>query len=580
MKLSKIILNTFLVFFIIFQSNVAYNQSSKDLPFCNITTLDGLPSNYVISLTKDKTGFLWVATNNGLCRYAGPNRIEIFQVDTLNNKEGLASNYIQTIYSDSKKNLLPATYTLRIKAANNDGVWNETGASLKIIKQPAFWQTWWFQIMSWIAGLLVLLSAFHIYTNSIRSRNRLLQDYNSNLEKEIEERKRAEYNLANREELLNIMMNNIPQYICIVDKQFQVLSVNSSFKKSVGLKDEQALIGQSMDKGPLPPSFLKQSKKSMHTVLATEKAIFNELYEIKGKNPASSIWIEQNIIPLRDKDSHIFGMLVCGTNITTRKIQQELTKTQTLQLKAYNKKLERSNKELEQFAYIASHDLQSPLNTIISFSGLLEKSSTKKLSKVEKDFLQFITSSARNMQELINAILQFSRINNQKLQQTSFSIANLLAVLQIELNALFEENKATLKIGLLPEIIHSDKIKIKQLLQNLITNGIKFSKKGVPPIISISCIEQADYWRFQVQDNGIGISKEFNEKVFQLFQRLHIASAYKGTGIGLALCKKLVTQLEGDIWVESVLGEGCTFFFTVKKEVVSKRKKMEVPSYL
>jgi len=462
-------------------------------------------------------------------------------------------------------NLPPKTYTLRIRAANNHGVWNETGASLKVIKLPAFWQTWLFQIMFWIGLVLALLKGIHLYTTSIRKRNQLLQDYNSNLKKEIEERKRAEHTLANREELLGIMMNTIPQYICIVDKHFKVIDVNSSFKKSLGLEDERMLIGKKMDKSPLPRLFREKSQKSMRTVLATEKAIYNELYEIKGKNPSASIWIEQHFIPLRDKDNHIFGMLICGTNITARKRHQELTKTQTLQLKAYNKELERSNKELEQFAYIASHDLQSPLNTIISFSGLLEKSSTDKLEKTEKDFLQFITNSARNMQELIDAILQFSKINNQKSKPISFNVANLLEVIRLELNALLEEKKAVLKIGSMPELIHSDKIKIKQLLQNLITNGIKFSKKDIPPLITVSCIEQSDYWQFQVQDNGIGISKEFNEKIFQLFQRLHNASEYKGTGIGLALCKKLVTQLEGDIWVESELGQGCTFFFTVKK---------------
>jgi len=189
-------------------------------------------------------------------------------------------------------NLPPKTYTLRIRAANN------------------------------------LLKGIHLYTTSIRKRNQLLQDYNSNLKKEIEERKRAEHTLANREELLGIMMNTIPQYICIVDKHFKVIDVNSSFKKSLGLEDERMLIGKKMDKSPLPRLFREKSQKSMRTVLATEKA---------------------------------------------RKRHQELTKTQTLQLKAYNKELERSNKELEQFAYIASHDLQSPLNTIISFSGLLCK---------------------------------------------------------------------------------------------------------------------------------------------------------------------------------------------------------------
>ena len=255
-----------------------------------------------------------------------------------------------------------------------------------------------------------------------------------------------------------------------------------------------------------------------------------------------------------------------NVEIEERQKVQSILEDKEMQLQAYNQKLVRSNKELEQFAYIASHDLRSPLTTVISFINILQKSVADKLSTKEHEMMGFISKGAENMEQLVNAILEFSKINNGGLELTTFSPSNLLEVIQLELSATLAAKNARLCIGTMPEAVLADQVKIKQLLQNLITNGIKFSKKEVAPIIQVSCIEDKDYWRFQIGDNGIGIKKEYNEKIFKLFQRLHSAAQYEGTGIGLSLCKKIVELHEGEIWVESVIGKGSTFFFTIKKE--------------
>jgi len=233
-----------------------------------------------------------------------------------------------------------------------------------------------------------------------------------------------------------------------------------------------------------------------------------------------------------------------------------------------NQELEKyieSNNQLENFAYIASHDLQAPLRTIKSFVGLLEKSLGSKMNEREKEFFHFISTSTNNMQELINALLTFSRVNSQKRKIQEVNPKELFESIKADLNATLKEEKAKVSIADFPESIHADKIKLKQLLQNLITNGIKFSKKEVNPVVNISCEELPEHWQFEVADNGIGIPSQFNNKIFQLFQRLHNSVDYEGTGIGLALCKKLVEQHDGEIWVKSEEGMGSHFFFTISK---------------
>ncbi len=252
--------------------------------------------------------------------------------------------------------------------------------------------------------------------------------------------------------------------------------------------------------------------------------------------------------------------------IEERQKVQSILEDKEQQLQAYNQKLIRSNKELEQFAYIASHDLRSPLTTVISFINILQKSIANKLNAREHEMMGFISKGAENMEQLVNAILEFSKINNGGLELKMFSPTKLLEVIQLELSASLQTKNAKIFIGTLPDSIVADRVKIKQLLQNLITNAIKFSRDGVVPIVQVSCISEKDYWQFQVVDNGIGIDKEYNEKIFKLFQRLHSAAQYEGTGIGLSLCKKIVELHEGEIWVESEKGKGSTFFFTILKE--------------
>ena len=460
-------------------------------------------------------------------------------------------------------NLDPGTYTFHVRAANNDGIWNDTGKRLTIIKHPAFWQTAWFKIGS-ILGLFLLTGAgFKLYTRNINNRNRTLKTYNDNLNQEITERKRVELALKEKETFTRLIMDNIPQHICWIDKEYRFVGGNTTFLNALQIEQEQELIGQSINQFYISEDGSKAYEAAISQVIEFGRPIHGKVQKYTtNQSKSTRYWLKQDFIPLTDENNTTIGVLTSSTDITEQVKAAE-------QLRAYNKNLVRSNKELEQFAYIASHDLQSPLTTIINFSGLLEKSLAGKLNGREQEFLHFIISSTRNMQELVNAILEFSKVNNQKQNIQTFNPIQLIAVLKLELDTVLKKKNATIQIADFPANIQADRIKLKQLLQNLITNGVKFSRKGIDPIINISCIEKAKHWEFQVQDNGIGISEEFTAKIFQLFQRLHAATEYQGTGIGLALCKKLVEQQDGEIWVESVPNEGSSFFFTIKKRAVS-----------
>ncbi|MCX6967628.1 MAG: ATP-binding protein [Verrucomicrobia bacterium] len=225
--------------------------------------------------------------------------------------------------------------------------------------------------------------------------------------------------------------------------------------------------------------------------------------------------------------------------------------------------LERSNKELEQFAYVASHDLQEPLRLVSSYTQLLLQRYRDKLDAEAEPITKFITEGVTRMQRLIQDLLSYSRVSSQN---KALSLSDAEAALDTALRNLamvIREQKAVVTHDPLPTLL-CDPTKLGQLFQNLISNGIKFRGEEPPRIhISVRMTEDESAWLFSVSDNGIGIEQEYFDRIFVLFQRLHTRSKYPGTGIGLAICKRIVEQHNGTIWVKSAKGKGCTFYFTI-----------------
>ncbi len=249
----------------------------------------------------------------------------------------------------------------------------------------------------------------------------------------------------------------------------------------------------------------------------------------------------------------------------------ERVKERTSELERSNRRLEYTldmvngkNQELEQFAYIASHDLQEPLRTLSSFANLLEKRYQGKLDEMGDMYLKNIQLSTERMRALIKGLLEYSRIGSEKVK-AEVDCNQLLNDLIQDLNSIIEENGAKIEVNSLPALSAYPN-ELKQLFQNLIANAVKFRRRDVIPRIEVGAMENGNYWKFYVKDNGIGIEQEYLQKIFIIFQRLHSKKEYEGNGIGLAHCKKIAELHGGKIWVESKPNEGSLFYFTIVKD--------------
>jgi light-regulated signal transduction histidine kinase (bacteriophytochrome) len=231
------------------------------------------------------------------------------------------------------------------------------------------------------------------------------------------------------------------------------------------------------------------------------------------------------------------------------------------QLAGYAAELERSNRELEQFASVASHDLQAPVRGVLSFVQLLaERYRGKVLEGKAEEFLKHIEQSAVHMKALIDGLLALSRIGRQGSDHHAVDCGALLQEVKAQLTSLLSERNACILCETLP-MVRGSRLEIFQVFQNLIVNGLKF-QPGDAPRIHVFATQEGEMWRLSVQDFGIGIAARHQERIFRIFQRLH-SSDYEGTGIGLAICEKIVTGHGGRIWVESEPGRGATFHFTL-----------------
>lgn len=284
------------------------------------------------------------------------------------------------------------------------------------------------------------------------------------------------------------------------------------------------------------------------------KKEYNIIYRVLWRN-GEIRYINAKAIVLKDatgKNEKMIGVCLDVTDL--KKSEEQLQKT--------TQELKRSNQELEQFAYIASHDLQEPLRMVSSYTQLLEKRYKNQIDERASKYIHYAVDGAVRMQNLINDLLDYSRIDisneEYKLVNSNHIVENAIKNLGDKIKAA----KAKITYDNLPEI-YANQSQIERLFMNLLGNAIKFHKKNENPIIHISAQKKKGKWQFSVKDNGIGIKNENHEKVFIIFKRLHGAQEFQGTGIGLAVCKRIVNRHGGEIWFESKENEGTTFFFTL-----------------
>ncbi len=276
---------------------------------------------------------------------------------------------------------------------------------------------------------------------------------------------------------------------------------------------------------------------------------------INTKDKGHRLLILQNVI-IRDTAGMIQGMLSSGQDVTERHEAE-------LALATKSEELERSNIELEQFAYIASHDLQEPLRMILSFVDLLKLKMGDRLDDDVKEYMYYIVKSASWMQLLINDLLTYSRVTTRANPFEPVSLNDILTQATFNLKTAIDEKKAVISAKKLPDIM-ADKTQMIQVFQNLIGNAIKFCDKDHPEI-ELTSRSKDGFWRITVRDNGIGMDMKYAPRIFKVFERLHAKDAYPGTGIGLAVSKKIIERHSGSITVESVLGKGSKFILMLPK---------------
>ncbi len=263
----------------------------------------------------------------------------------------------------------------------------------------------------------------------------------------------------------------------------------------------------------------------------------------------------------------VAGFIIYKNYQSKSKLAKQLV-LQNAKILAQAEELSQKNEDLEQFAYIASHDLQEPLNTISSFIGLIRSDYSAQFDDLGNQSLEFIEEASERMAKLINVLLEYSRIGKTR-SFTEVDCNKLVQDLEKDIYALIKRKNATITYSNLPTLMGSE-IELRLLFQNLITNALKFCAEDTSPTLHIEVSETASLenpnekmWQFSFKDNGIGIRKDHQERIFSIFQRLHTTDQYKGTGIGLAHCKKIVGIHKGNIWVTSKINEGSTFYFTI-----------------
>lgn len=372
----------------------------------------------------------------------------------------------------------------------------------------------------------------------------------STISRDITESKRASEKLEMANKYNRSLLEASLDPLVTIGADGKITDINNSTKIVTGLEVDD-LIGTDFSEYFTEPEKAREGyEKVFHDGFVRDYPL-----EIKNKNGQTTP-VLYNASVYKDDNGNVKGVFAAARDIT------ELKKVEN-DLKLKLEELSRSNKELEQFAYVSSHDLQEPLRMIASYLQLLERKYKDKLDDKANKYIHFSVDGATRMQNLINDLLDFSRVTTQAKELEPTNLEPIYKDVIANLDFSINENDVILTHDPLP-VVMADKSQIAQVFQNLINNSIKFRSKEQPKI-NISVKEEKNHWLFAVKDNGIGIDPKHSDRIFEIFKRLNKKRDYPGTGIGLAVCKKIIERHGGNIWVKSELGKGSIFYFTLQK---------------
>jgi PAS domain S-box-containing protein len=396
-----------------------------------------------------------------------------------------------------------------------------------------------------------LTRAFNDMLTQIQFQNREIVSFNQNLEMKIKERTAA---LQEQKDFVETIINSSVDLVAVLDTRLNYIMINKKANEYYTINRDMILGRQILDVFP-------QMKDTIihESLLGALKGEY--IHDNKYRSPITHRTFENFYIPLKDGDEKIYGVLLIGHDITNLMHANE-------QLENLNAELVKSNRDLEQFAYVASHDLQEPLRKIQTFTQLMQENSEEK--EKQKVYQQKIAQAAARMQNLIRDVLSFSRISRTEEAFAPTDLNVIMENIKNDFELIIREKHAVINYPVLP-VIRGIPLQLFQLFSNLISNSLKYNDQT--PVINISFEKPSaaeiqtyaklnpdfSYIKFTFSDNGIGFEHEYSERIFNVFQRLHGKQTYSGTGIGLAICKKIVENHEGTIFANAEPKKGATF---------------------
>lgn len=408
----------------------------------------------------------------------------------------------------------------------------------------------------------------------------LYNEYNefigfSKVTRDLSQKKQAEELLRQSEERYRLLVGQVKDYgIFMLDEKGRIISWNEGAKRIKGYKAEEIL-------GKYFSIFYPEEDKLNERPAEELKVAIKEgKYEEEGwrvRKDGTMFWANVVITAIYSEQGAFLGFAKVTRDLTERKeaevaVKESGERYRVLadQLKEANKNLEEANKELEEFTSIVSHDLQEPVRTTKSFLVLIEKKLADPKLDIEelKKYIQKAINATNRMRELITNLLEYAQLSKEQVTYQEVNVHEMVGEVLQNLKTEIDASGATITVNAEAELIRGDRIQLMQLIQNLLTNALKFVK-GRKPEIHVECRNEREHVLFSVGDNGIGIAKESQTKIFQIFRREHTAKEFPGTGIGLSICKKIVERHNGKIWPESELGKGTTFYFTLNDNNVA-----------
>ena len=390
----------------------------------------------------------------------------------------------------------------------------------------------------------LLFVIFLIMTQSNKKAFLYADKMSKNYQKKYKEAEDIANSLALKDKFLNLILDTIPSFIFVKDRDFKIIEANNAFIKNYPEDQQDQIIGYT--------TVEKYNHEEAQEFLKNDKIAF-----------AQGFIENEEVITFPNGDVRTLLTKKIGFNSDGERFILGISNDITMMKKA-EKEILRSNLELEKFAFIASHDLQEPLRMIKSFTEILAEENKDKFDDQGRFYLTHITSSAKRMQDLIRDLLNYSKIQESGLELKQLSAQKSLEEAIKNLELIINDSQAIVTYDDLP-MIYSNNMHVCQLFQNLISNAIKYKKPDIIPKIHIGVEEKQNEYIFSIQDNGIGMQQTHLKQIFILFKRLHNKDDYQGTGIGLAICEKIVESLNGKIWVTSEVEKGSIFYFSIPK---------------